>query len=464
MRANGEQNNGLVATTASPSAIAVKATNSAVGTTAGLGPAVLGLASKGTAADIQSPGFMRAAGEFSGPTGVIGAASTDTAGGVGVIGVSSGTSGSGVWGDAASGTGTNFGVMGTAASAGGIGVNGAVTSSTGVTYGVLGQTYSPDGYGLSASNSAASSGAGAAIQANGNSNNGLVATTASTSAVAVKATNSGVGTTAGQGPAVQGLASKGAAGDTHPSGTAFYRAAGEFSGPIGVIGAASTDADDGYGVIGVGDGTSGTGVYGRAPLCGVFGAATATSGTYIYGVLGYAASPSGYALYGQGNGGVTGSFSKGGGAFKIDHPLDPANKFLYHSFVESPDMKNVYDGVVTLDAAGEATVSLPDWFEALNRDTRIQLTAVGEFSPLYVKSEMQGNSFSIAGGKASQRVYWQLTGIRKDSWANAHRIPVEEEKPADEKGLYLHPVENGQPAAKGIDAVRNEAMKPHPSK
>jgi hypothetical protein len=78
---------------------------------------------------------------------------------------------------------------------------------------------------------------------------------------------------------------------------------------------------------------------------------------------------------------------------------------------------------------------------------------------LFVKSEMQANSFSIAGGKPSQRVYWQLTGIRKDAWADAHRIPVEEDKPADERGLYLHPTENGQPAAKGIDAVRNAAMK-----
>ena len=33
--------------------------------------------------------------------------------------------------------------------------------------------------------------------------------------------------------------------------------------------------------------------------------------------------------------------SKPGGSFKIDHPVDPACKYLYHSFVESPDMMNV---------------------------------------------------------------------------------------------------------------------------
>ena len=41
---------------------------------------------------------------------------------------------------------------------------------------------------------------------------------------------------------------------------------------------------------------------------------------------------------------ITGNHQKSGGSFKIDHPLDPANKYLCHSFVESPDMKNIYDG------------------------------------------------------------------------------------------------------------------------
>ena len=127
-------------------------------------------------------------------------------------------------------------------------------------------------------------------------------------------------------------------------------------------------------------------------------------------------------------------------------------------------MKNVYDGVVTLDAKGEATVSLPDWFEALNRDFRYQLTAMGSFSPVYVKSKLHNGAFSIGGGTPGQEISWQLTGIRQDAWANANRIPVEEEKAADERGLYLHPTVHGQPAARGIDAVRHAAMRPHANK
>jgi len=137
---------------------------------------------------------------------------------------------------------------------------------------------------------------------------------------------------------------------------------------------------------------------------------------------------------------IKGNISKGGGSFKIDHPLDPANKYLYHSFVESPDMMNIYNGVIALDANGEAMVDLPDWFEALNRDFRYQLTAVGAPGPnLYIAEEVAGNHFKIAGGKPGSKVSWQVTGIRQDAYANAHRIPTEEEKPPYEQGHYLHP-------------------------
>ena len=135
-----------------------------------------------------------------------------------------------------------------------------------------------------------------------------------------------------------------------------------------------------------------------------------------------------------------GTISKGGGSFKIDHPLDPANEYLYHSFVESPDMMNIYNGIVILDKHGKAVVALPDYFEALNQDFRYQLTAIGAPGPkLYVAGEISGNKFSIAGGKPGAKVSWQVTGIRHDAYADAHRIRVEEEKTGKERGTYLHP-------------------------
>ncbi len=123
---------------------------------------------------------------------------------------------------------------------------------------------------------------------------------------------------------------------------------------------------------------------------------------------------------------VTGLLEKKGGGFKIDHPLDPDNKYLYHSFVESPDMKNVYDGTAMLDEKGEAWIELPAWFEALNRDFRYQLTAVGMPAPnLHVAKKIQDNRFKISGGISEMEVTWQVTGIRQDLFAKTNPIPVE---------------------------------------
>jgi len=139
----------------------------------------------------------------------------------------------------------------------------------------------------------------------------------------------------------------------------------------------------------------------------------------------------GYAGVFVGDVNILGNLTKTSGGFKIDHPLDPAAKFLNHSFVESPDMKNIYDGIVTLDGNGEAWVELPAWFDALNKDFRYQLTAIGAPMPdLYISVEQSGNRFKIAGGTAGMKVSWQITGTRQDAYANANRIQVEEDKAA----------------------------------
>lgn len=158
----------------------------------------------------------------------------------------------------------------------------------------------------------------------------------------------------------------------------------------------------------------------------------------------------GDAGYFNGNVTVTGSLSKSSGSFKIDHPLDPANKYLLHSFVESPDMMNIYNGNVVTDSGGMAIVTLPDWFEALNRDFRYQLTVIGQFAQAIVASEIQSNQFTIRTDKPSVKVSWQVTGIRQDAWANAHRIPIEEGKSEKERGYYLHPELYNEPVAKSV--------------
>ncbi|MGC1437532.1 MAG: hypothetical protein WA847_16690 [Terriglobales bacterium] len=264
-----------------------------------------------------------------------------------------------------------------------------------------------------------------------------------------------------------------------------YGNGGSSSGSAGVSGTGGT-----YGAYGYSG--SGYGIYGTVPSAGVDGvhgvSASENSGvagindnsSSGFGVYGQAASPSGvgggfyntstgdalftyeqnggYAAFFDGNVDVDGNLSKAGGSFKIDHPLDPANKYLYHSFVESPDMMNIYNGNATTDASGSAVVTLPEWFETLNRDFRYQLTVMGQFAQAIVASKVANHQFTIKTDKPNVEVSWQVTGIRQDAWANAHRIPVEVAKAQADRGLYLHPELFGAPAEKSIGLAHHPMM------
>ncbi len=209
---------------------------------------------------------------------------------------------------------------------------------------------------------------------------------------------------------------------------------------IGVYGACNNTPYYGYG--GLFEGGY-IGVYGNSSIAG--------TGTR-YGVYGSAANGvTNYAGYFAGNANVTGTLSKGAGAFKIDHPLDPENKYLWHSFVESPDMMNIYNGNIITDNKGEATITLPDYFEALNRDFRYQLTAIGQQANAWVVKEVNNNNFSIKTDKPNVKISWQLTGVRHDKYADAHRIPNEVAKEPENKGKYIHWQEWSQTEEKGID-------------
>ena len=320
-------------------------------------------------------------------------------------------------------------------------------SGTGSTYGVYGSG-TGTGTGVYASGSTAVSALGTNYGVYGAAYNGpgVTGSTESSSSYGVEGTNAnGVG--------VYGSGGSYGVFGTTSSGTA-----------AGVYGTGSS-----YGVSGnSGGGTGSAGVYGEdntALSSGVWGYSDYGYGVYGYTSTGYggyfnASDARGYAGYFQGNVDVKGTLSKTSGSFKIDHPLDPANKYLYHSFVESPDMMNIYNGNVVLDDNGTAWITLPDYFEALNRDFRYQLTAVGVPGPnLYVAQEIANNRFQIAGGKPGGKVSWQVTGIRHDAFANAHPIIPEVEKKGDERGKYLYPVEHGRPKSMGIDESRLAARK-----
>jgi len=383
--------------------------------------------------------------------------------GNGVRGISSGTYSRAVYGEATyTGPTTTHGGYFTANSVNGRGVFGGTSGATG--YGV---------FGWATATGASVQNYGGYFRADGNSGRGVYGWATATgedvincggyfeadgdSGMGVYGISNSSGNYGGL-----GLSSYGAYGAHETSGnygalgSSNYGVYGE-SETIGVRGNHNPTGNFGYlgdnnsGVVGysssnsgvVGESSSGYGVVGQSSSSG-------------YGVWGY--SSSGYAGYFSGKVHVTGTLTKGGGSFKIDHPLDPENKYLQHSFVESPDMINIYNGNVVLDATGQAWVELPEWFEALNKDFRSQRTCLGGFAQVYIAEEVSENRFKIAGGTAGMKVSWQVTGIRQDPWAEANRIPVEEDKAAEEVGFYLSPESYGQPKEKGIEWGRNPEM------
>ena len=343
----------------------------------------------------------------------------------GVVGVSNGQGGVGVAGSAAVGANAQ-GVLGNAAQGTGVRAKGGHT-------GVLGTGTNYGAYGESASNYGVY-GVGGYTGVFGSGPYGTYGT--GSSAGAVGTSNAGYG--------LYGTGPVGAVGLATGDGYGVW-GYGSDSGAYGVVG------QGGYrGVYGSG---GNAGVYGSSGYVGVWGVATTTSGLN-YGVYSDTGSQTqGWAGVFNGRVYVGGFLQKVGGGFVIDHPMEPETKYLVHSFVESPEMLNVYSGIATLDAKGTAKVDLPRYFEVENRDHRYQLTAIGAAAPdLHVASGVKKNAFTIAGGAAGQQVSWQVTGVRQDAWAKANPLVVEPDKEDHAKGKFLQPKAHGKSAK---DAIHN---------
>ncbi|MGH2355353.1 MAG: hypothetical protein ACRDJN_27400 [Chloroflexota bacterium] len=330
------------------------------------------------------------------------------------------------------------------------------------------ETRSPNRFGLLATNVGGSPGSGAAIRADGGQSWGIVAE----GALGIQ----GVGNQSNL-SGVHGFNAMGGAGVSGASdGTAIWGFSSAITGagvlgevtstasnsaPIGVAGVCSGTGDElnefiSVGVYGANDNESANslaaGTWGDAAspqAAGVVARNFATTGNAV-GILASSASPTGFAGQFNGNVDINGTLTKAAGAFKIDHPLDPENKVLLHSFVESPEMMNVYSGTTTTNADGLAEVTLPDWFEALNRDVRYQLTPIGSLTLAAVNSEVADNRFVIRTNEPRVKVSWQVTGVRRDAYAEAHPVPVEQPKAEADRGRYLHPLEHGKPREAGI--------------
>lgn len=239
----------------------------------------------------------------------------------------------------------------------------------------------------------------------------------------------------------------------------------------GVIGASYNGGAEG--VVGLGFSADGSGVYAQASngslQYGLWGIASTTtggtgnnsiavvgnnttSGTNAVGVLGQElGAPNGanrYAVFANGDMAASGTKP-----FVIDHPTDPANKFLKHFALESPEVLNMYRGNVVLNQNGEAVIQLPSYFTAINNTNfSYHLTPVGSFANLYIKEEVSNNQFTIAGGNPGMKVSWMIMTERNDPYLQQYpeNRMVEVPKSGDAVGKYLQPGLFGQPETMGI--------------
>ena len=377
--------------------------------------------------------------------------------GVGVEGVSD--VGTGVYGLSASGTAilgqasgsSTVGVRGEANSSGGVGVWGQSDANTGV----FGLTSSSTGSGIWGQNQSAGAGA---IAIRGE----ITSTNPGASSAAVKGINNGTG---GSGIGVWG--------EQHGSGYGVYGSAPNGDGVYGtggtgvygtcstpgaaVVGHSSASPPNHFGALGYQSGTRDYEVYGNAPnssaaYAGYFNGTVQIDdfqGDVPPLIVNHNVNNSSAHFYGQV--GISGDLVVSGSKnFMIDHPLDPANKYLFHSCIESPDRMNIYNGNIITDASGLATVELPGYFETLNIDYRYQLTVIGQFAQAIVWEKIHNNRFVIKTDRPNIEVSWQVTGIRNDAYAKAHPMVVEKEKDAKDRGKYLMPELFGQPPEMGI--------------
>jgi hypothetical protein len=396
-----------------------------------------------------------------------------------------------VEGNSTSGTG----VQGNSNSA--IGVGGSSTAGTGVfgssnsSYGVRGSSNTGIAvYGITSGNTFNTAGTyGVAGEGNTSDFGGIAGAWGDASAyVGVMGTSdkfAGVQGISSAGPGVQGVSTTG----TGVVGISSQYSGGTFNGGVSSDGGVGADGLDvtggsatngnGFGGIGgrfyggSGSHTGASGVEGSGGTGDTFAGnggsfygsdtddASGEAGTGIFAEYATNTQNSdndGYAGYFTGTVEVNGTLYANSKDFQIDHPTDPANKYLYHSTIESSEMVNIYSGNVITDDLGIANVQLPAWFKSLNGDLRYQLTVVGRKAQAWISQEFDGGKFQIASDATHVKISWQVTGVRQDAYAKAHPLVVEKEKSARERGFYKNPELYGQPAEKSIEWARNPEL------
>lgn len=135
-----------------------------------------------------------------------------------------------------------------------------------------------------------------------------------------------------------------------------------------------------------------------------------------------------------GNLNVTGSITGASKNFKIDDPLDPEHKYLFHSSLEGPEIAVFYRGEGELQN-GQAVVTLPAYFEKLTRkeNRTVLLTNIDGGDTLWVATQdgaqVKDGTFVVRSfnSGSSQKFNWEVKAVRADV------APLEVEVPKESK-------------------------------
>jgi hypothetical protein len=149
------------------------------------------------------------------------------------------------------------------------------------------------------------------------------------------------------------------------------------------------------------------------------------------------------------NGNLTVTGTKSG--FKIDDPRAPSQRTLTHTPLETDSLQVTYNGNVTTDGSGRATVTLPSYALAIAGGWRYQLTPIGRFGQVIVSREVGSDgSFQIRSEHPRTKVSWSVIGERKDPQARHDAITAVTAKTGRAKGRYLDPALYGKPASQAV--------------
>lgn len=375
------------------------------------------------------------------------------ANGIGAIGNSSGNLGSGLFGQATGTNGTGVygfanntggdGVIGEATQAGRFGVWGFNNNATGI--GVFGTTTGANAFGVRGQSTTTATGI---LGTNTGTGNGVWGENSGTGVgVRGQSTSTGIGVFGFNNGAGNGILGNNTGTGRGVEGQSALTGIGVFGLNSGTgVGVQGQSVTSGIGVIGFNTG-AGVGVQGQNSSTGtaVVGINTSLTGNGVVGET--ALGSAGFAVFANGDMGASGIKP-----FYIDHPTEPATKYLRHFALESNEVLNVYRGNVILDVNGEAIVTLPNYFEAINTNFSYNLTSIGSKSEVFIKEEIQNNKFKIAGGLPNQKISWQVYAERNDAYLQQfpEKRAVEINKDANDSGKYLMPALFNQPKEKGI--------------